>query len=283
MWADLVGDESYSWESFLPYFKKSLDFPPPDASKRAANATAEYDEANLGDGNGPLSVTFSNYAQSISSWVQKGLSEIGIKPVKGFTSGDIIGSAYVMQAIQATTQTRESSETALLQPALERSNLVIFHQSLAKKIVFDERNSATGVLIDTDGKKYTLSAKQEVILSAGAFRSPQLLMVSSVGPLETLQQHGISVIANRPGVGQNMWDHIFFGPSYRVNVVTGSSMGNAGYVAQAIEDYLERQAGILTNSGGDFLHGRSCLRKFDGLFPTIRLPRLINSLLTGRN
>jgi choline dehydrogenase len=205
MWADLVGDESYRWEGFLPYFKKSLHFTPPDASKRAVNATAEYDDASLGDGKGPLSVTFSNYAQSIASWVQKGLSEIGVKPIKGFTSGDILGSSYVMQAIQAETQTRESSETAFLQPALARSNLIVFQQSLAKKVVFDDKKSATGVLVDTDGKKYTLSAKNEVILSAGAFRSPQLLMVSGVGPSETLQQYGIPVIANRAGVGQNMW------------------------------------------------------------------------------
>ena len=205
LWADLVGDDSYGWESFLPYFKKSLDFSPPDASKRAANATAEYDQDSLGNANGPLSVTFSNYAQSIASWVQKGLDEIGIKPIRGFTSGELLGSSYVMQAIQAKTQTRESSETAFLQPALERGNLIVFQQSLAKKIVFDENNAATGVQVDTDGKKYTLSAKNEVILSAGAFRSPQLLMVSGVGPSETLEKYGIPVIANRAGVGQNMW------------------------------------------------------------------------------
>lgn len=205
MWADLVGDESYRWEAFLPYFKKSLHFSPPDASKRAANATAEYDQASLGNGNGPLSVTFSNYAQAIASWVQKGLNEIGVKPIKGFTSGDLLGSSYVMQAIQAKTQTRESSETAFLQPALKRGNLIVFQQSLAKKVVFDDKKAAIGVLVDTNGKEYTLFAKNEVILSAGVFRSPQLLMVSGVGPSETLQTHGITVIANRPGVGQNMW------------------------------------------------------------------------------
>lgn len=204
-WAAIVGDESYRWERFLPSFRKSVHFTPPDGSKRAANATAEDDGASQEDGNGPLSVTFSNYAQAIASWVQKGLDEIGVKPIKGFTSGNLLGSSYVMQAIQAETQTRESSETAFLQPALKRSNLIVFQQSLAKKIFFDDDKSATGVLVDTEGKEYTLSAKKEVILSAGAFRSPQLLMVSGVGPSETLQQHGIPIVASRAGVGQNMW------------------------------------------------------------------------------
>lgn len=204
-WADLVGDSSYRWDSFLPYFKKSLNFSPPDLSKRAANATAEYDLASLGKGGGPLSVTFSNYAQAFASWVQRGLTEIGIKPIKGFTSGTLFGSSYVLETINHKNQERESSETAFLQPALKRGNLIVFQHSLAKKILFDENQSATGVSVDTAGRKYVLSAKKEVILSAGAFQSPQLLMVSGVGPAATLQKHGIPVLADRPGVGQNMW------------------------------------------------------------------------------
>src|SRR5438046_674243 len=92
MWANLVGDSSYKWDSFQPYFKRSLDFSPPDQSKRAANATPQYDLASLGKGGGPLSVTFSNYAQAFASWVQKGLAEIGIKSIAGFTSGTLFGS-----------------------------------------------------------------------------------------------------------------------------------------------------------------------------------------------
>jgi choline dehydrogenase len=274
MWADLVGDPSYQWKSFLPYFKKSLDFSPPDRNKRAANATPEYDLASFGRGGGPLSVTFSNYAQAFASWVQKGLAEIGVKPISGFTSGTLMGSAYVLETIQASTQTRESSETGFLQPALKRGNLIVFQQSMAKKILFDGTKSATGVVVNTHGKEYILSAKKEVILSSGAFQSPQLLMVSGVGPAATLQKYGIPIVADRPGVGQNMWvsadhflhpyscrqkmkadhsaqDHIFMGPSYRVNVITGSALRDPQYAAQAIDDFNNKQAGILTNSGGD--------------------------------
>ena len=204
MWAEEVGDSSYKWDSLLPYFKKSLDFSPPDRSKRADNATAEYDRESIGNG-GPVSVTFSNYAQAFASWVQKGMAEIGIKPIKGFTSGELFGSSYVLETIQAKTQIRESSETGFLQPALKRGNLFVFPQSLAKKIVFDDKKTATGVVVNTVGKQYTLSAKKEVIVSSGAFQSPQLLMVSGVGPAETLQKYGIPVVADRAGVGQNMW------------------------------------------------------------------------------
>lgn len=205
MWANQVGDQDYTWSNFLPYFEKSLNFTPPDATKRAANATPDYDVATLGQGNGPLSVTFTNYAQAFSSWVQNGLKEIGVQPRNGFTSGQLFGSAYSVVTVEPTLQTRESSETGFLQPALTNPNLIVYTQSLATKIIFDSNKVATGVEVNTAGKVYTLSASKEVIVSAGAFQSPQLLMVSGVGPQSTLSQYNIPVVADRPGVGQNMW------------------------------------------------------------------------------
>ena len=205
MWANQVGDQDYTWSNFLPYFEKSLNFTPPDTSKRAANATPDYDTATLGQGNGPLSVTFTNYAQAFSSWAQKGLKEIGINPRKGFTSGQLLGSSYVLNTVEYTLQMRESSETAFLPPALANTNLIVYTQTLAKRIIFDSNKIAIGVQVDTQGKVYNLSARREVIVSAGAFQSPQLLMVSGIGPREILSQYSIPVIADRPGVGQNMW------------------------------------------------------------------------------
>lgn len=253
MWADMVGDQSYTFNALLPFFEKSLDFTPPDPSKRAANATPDYDMSTLGTG-GPLSVTFSNYAQAFSSYVQKGLQEIGIPPIKGFTSGKLIGSAYVLETINGANQNRESSETAFLAPMLKKStNLIVFQSTLGKKILFDANKVAIGVQVDSAGLSYTLSSKKEVILSAGAFQSPQLLMVSGVGPAAALQKYNIPVVADRPGVGQNMWDHVYMGPSYRVNVVTASQLANPVFAQQAAADFNNNQSGILTNSGGDFL------------------------------
>lgn len=203
-WADQVGDQSYTFEKFLPYFEKSLNFTPPDQSKRAHNATPQYDVTTLGNGKGPLSVTFANYALAFSSWVKKAQAEIGNHPINGFTSGKLFGSSYILSTIDRLKMTRESSETAFLQPALGNPNLYVFQSTLGKKIIFDVKKRAAGVQVDTEGKVYTLSANKEVVLSAGAFQSPQLLMVSGVGPKSTLAKHNISVVADRPGVGQNL-------------------------------------------------------------------------------
>ena len=204
-WADQVGDQSYQFDQFLPYFQKSVNFTPPDESSRPANATPDYDVQSIGSSNGLLSVTFSHYAQAFSSWAQKALTEIGIPPIQGFTSGSLNGSSYQLLTIDAGRQTRASSETAFLRPSLTKPNLIVYQSTLAKQIFFDGSKTATGVQISIGGSLYTLSARKEVIVSAGTFQSPQLLMVSGVGPAGRLQRYNIPVVADRPGVGQNMW------------------------------------------------------------------------------
>ena len=124
---------------------------------------------------------------------------------------------------------------------------------MAKKILFDTNKKATGVIVDTEGKEYTPSATKEVIVTAGVFGSPQLLLVSGVGPAATLQQYGIPVIADRPGVDQDMQDHIYLGPSYRVNAPTFSSFSNPAFAAQAAKDFNEKAAGLYTNPTTDVL------------------------------
>ncbi len=252
-WADVVGDQSYTFDQLLPYFEKSLKFTPPNMDLRFANGTPEYDPTVLGDGSGPLSLTFSNYVQVFGTWATKGLQEIGFPIVKGFQSGFLTGQSYSMFTINATTMTRDSSETSFLRRGLAYPNYMVYQSTMATKILFDANKKATGVIVDTQGAVYTLSATKEVILTAGAFGSPQILMLSGVGPATTLQQNGIPVVADRPGVGQNMQDHIYFGPSYRVNGLTFSTLSNPAVAAQAAKDFNERAAGPYTNPTTDVL------------------------------
>ena len=121
-------------------------------------------------------------------------------------NGDIVGWSYIANTIESTTQTRSSSETSFLREALVQTpNLQVYKNTLAKSITFDDQRKATGVNIETAGMSCNITANREVIVSAGAFRSPQLLMVSGVGPKAILDSNGIDCIADRPGVGQNMW------------------------------------------------------------------------------
>src|SRR5581483_2747590 len=87
-----------------------------------------------------------------------------------------------------------------------------------------ENGEATGVEIEFEGKKHNIAAAKEVILSAGSFNSPQLLMLSGLGPGEELQSHGIPIVLDLPGVGKNLQDHFYVHRAYRS---TGSSSYNS--------------------------------------------------------
>ena len=136
---------------------------------------------------------------------------------------------------------------------MRTTQLQIYKSSLAQKILFDSTNAATGVSVFTEGTDgtpgvyYTLKARKEVILSAGSFQSPQLLMVSGIGPRQTLESVGVPVLKDLPGVGQNLWDQVYFGTAFRVDVPTASTGQNspAANVA-AIDAYNQHATGPLT-------------------------------------
>lgn len=120
---------------------------------------------------------------------------------------------------------------------------------MAKKVLFKNTNQASGVRVETLGIPYTLTARKEVILSAGAFQSPQLLMVSGIGPRSTLQKFNIPVIKDLPGVGQNMQDHVMFGVTNEVNVTTATTLvSNLAAAAEAAISYVSG-LGALTAPG----------------------------------
>ena len=102
---------------------------------------------------------------------------------------------------------RESTATAFLKPARDRQNLTILTEALVRRVVI-ENGRATGVEIERDGKVQTVSANREIVLSGGAYGSPQILMLSGIGDPAELGKHGIDVVHNLPGVGKHLHDHL---------------------------------------------------------------------------
>ncbi|KAM0334528.1 hypothetical protein ACHAQA_001558 [Verticillium albo-atrum] len=255
-WADALGDDSYTWDALQPHFKRTARLTGPAAS-RFANASAEYNAAAFSPAGGPLQVSYANYAQPFSTWLEPALNEIGIPDADDFNSGSLMGAQYCASTIDPSSQTRDSSQTSFLRDAQGRSNLKVYTATLARKIVFDGNKRATGVVVTSalGLGQYTLRARNEVILSAGAFQSPQLLMLSGVGPKAHLAKFRIPVVADRPGVGQTMEDHVFFGPTRRVKVQTLTRIANDLLYtgAQFAGPYSLLKQGPLTNPVCDYL------------------------------
>lgn len=136
---------------------------------------------------------------------------------------------------------------------MESNNLNLYTRTLAKKILFDENKKANGVIVNTGGFEWKIAAKKEVIVSAGVLRSPQLLMVSGIGPKKTLESLDIPVLSDRPGLGQNLQDTIILGPTSPVAVESHSQLlGSKETLPRSIYEYNNFRTGLLTNPGQDY-------------------------------
>ncbi len=209
-WADLVGDQSYTWQNFLPYFEKSAELKHPDFAKRdTPNATFQYDPSVFS--NGPLTVSYATWVDPTITWLAKAIRSLGLPESSlGLNSGTLSGSsAFVTTTVNQDEAVRTTSFNSYLEKVGLGAGLRVYHNTRATKIVFSGKQ-ASGVQVTTGSSDYTLKAIKEVILSAGVFGSPHLLMVSGVGPGSTLQSYDIPVVSDLPGVGKNFWDQLFF-------------------------------------------------------------------------
>ncbi|TQV97279.1 hypothetical protein V2A60_000098 [Cordyceps javanica] len=253
-WAEAVGDDSYKIGSFEPYYKKFATFTPGSASKRPAGTwsqSAASDFAPPGQG-GPVQVGYTNFVSDWSQWLQKGLQAVGLKETDGYDRGQLLGYHYTETTTRESDATRSSSAEYIYTANKKKwRNLKLFTNTQASRINFDASKKATSVkVLSAVGSEYTIKAKREIIVSSGAYSSPQLLILSGIGPQETLDKHGIPIVAPLPGVGQNMWDHIFFGPSHAVKFKTiDSILRNPIDLASAVGKYLLDHSGILSSNG----------------------------------
>lgn len=276
MWADLVGDESYTYEGLEPYFKRSVTLTPPDEANRRENASTRYDQDAFSTPGGPVQVGYTNWVSVWATWLEKGLQAIGMERTQGFSSGNLLGYHYSQSTVRGSDQTRSSSNAYINAANKDKEtskNLKVFTLTQARKVLFSTpastvngtnststsdsgRPRATGVEVSglAGAATYKLTAKHEVIISAGAFQSPHLLMHSGLGPAAHLREHGIPLLKDLPGVGQNMWDHVMFGPSYSVKFDTlDRVLHDPIALADALTSYATTKTGPLTSNVVEFI------------------------------
>ncbi|KAL3461215.1 GMC oxidoreductase [Aspergillus heterothallicus] len=256
-WAELVDDDSYNFTQVLPFYQRTPTFHPPNNALRPPNASADYNPAAFSATGEPLHVSYPIDNIVFSTWMARGMHAIGIPETQDFNSGRLLGAQWCPFTVRPSDRTRSSSEAAFR--GMDNSeqllaSLTVYKKTMGKRVLFDNNQRATGVQVRTHRNPYTLYAEREVIVSAGAFQSPQLLMVSGVGPVDVLSGYDIPLVADRPGVGQNMWDHLLFGPSYRVSIPTNSRIPNdLLFTAREAVRYFVDHRGLFTNPGADYL------------------------------
>ncbi|AOK29690.1 MULTISPECIES: GMC family oxidoreductase [Burkholderia] len=197
-WASL-GNPGWSYDELLPYFRRS-------------EHNEQFDDAFHGQG-GPLNVARLRTDNPFPQYFLEAAVQCGVPLNDDFNGAEQEG----VGPFQVTQKNGErcSAARAYLLPHLGiRGNLHVRNGAQVLRIVFEGRR-AVGVECLQSGRRYTLRARREVLLCAGAFQSPQLLMLSGVGPGEQLRACGIPVLHDLPGVGENLQDHPDFIFSYR--------------------------------------------------------------------
>lgn len=189
LWRQL-GNTGWAWADVLPYFKKS---------ERRLGPVGEYH----GD-SGPMGVSDARYVHPTSRAFVEAGKRLGIRGNDDLNGAELDGIGFPQYTI--ANGVRQSTAEAFLRPVRGRSNLVVETSALTREILTDGRR-AVGVEYERGGTIQRASAKREVLLAAGAIGSPQLLLLSGIGPAQHLQQHGIQVVTDLPGVGENMQDH----------------------------------------------------------------------------
>lgn len=257
VWAEAVGDDAYTFDNLLPYFKKSFTFTPPNTETRLKNATTLYNTNDFNEEGGPIQVTYPNWTPVWSTWAAKGLEAIGINMTDKYNEGSLFGWFYAQLTVEAKNQVRSTSAD-FVYAARDKGladNLTVYLETRADKVLFDGNQRARAVQVTgADLLVYTINATKEIILSAGALHSPQLLMLSGIGPSKILNEYAIDVIAHRPGVGRNMTDHVLFGPAYEVAFDTlDKVLGDPVVLAESVSEYALTQTGPLTTNVAEFL------------------------------
>jgi choline dehydrogenase len=238
-WA-AAGNRGWAWRDVLPYFIRS------EGNQRGAS------DAHGGDG--PLACSDIGAKHELIEAIIRGAGELGVPRTEDFNGGVQEGAGYYQ--LFTKDGLRCSTAVGYLRPAKSRANLAVEVDAQATRILCDGQR-ATGVEYRQGGEVKRVNAAREVLLAAGSLHSPQLLQLSGIGPAPLLQQFGIPVVRNLPGVGENLQDHLQLRLIFKCTkpITTNDDLASLWRSAKIGLQWLLRRTGPLAvgiNQGGLF-------------------------------
>jgi choline dehydrogenase len=234
-WAAL-GNPGWTYADVLPYFKKS------EHQERGASAAHGV--------GGPINVADLRDPNPLSIALVEAARQIGLPITDDFNAGEQVGIG-LFQTTQKDGM-RCSTAAGYLRPAEGRKNLSVRTGVQVNRLLI-EGDRCTGVEYLEGGGRRSVTARREVIVCAGAYNSPQLLMLSGIGPPEQLAAHGIEVVRPLPGVGENLGDHLFVPVAYHCTQPISLA---AAQTAEQLQIYQRERRGLLSSpiaEAGGFL------------------------------
>jgi choline dehydrogenase len=216
-WAASTGDDSWSWQNVLPDFKAHEDHYRMDGGADPGTGDNSRFSDMHGHG-GEWRIEKQRLRWDILEAFADAAVEGGVPKTDDFNSGDNEGVGYF--EVNQRSGWRWSASKAFLRPTRDRKNLVILTEAHVERLSIgtgpNGRKICTGVVVHKGGRRLEFAARQEVILSAGAIGSPQILQLSGIGARDLLRRHGIDVEVDLPGVGENLQDHLQIRAVYKL-------------------------------------------------------------------
>jgi choline dehydrogenase len=203
-WAASCGDPSWRWDEVLPLFRRSEDH--------------WLGASDIHGGGGEWRVERQRLSWDILDAFRDAAGQTGIPPVADFNGGDNFGCAYF--EVNQRRGIRLNTAKAFLRPASQRPNLTIMTGCHVERLLIEKSedgNLCRGVQFTGGGRQFTATARRETLLAAGAIGSPQLLQLSGIGASARLHELGIAPLADLPGVGENLQDHLQLRMVYRIS------------------------------------------------------------------
>jgi choline dehydrogenase len=223
------GCTGWSWNDVLPFFRKSENY----------TGAPNQSHSSLGE----LGVSERRLAHPLADAFVEACAEHGMRKVPDYCAGDVDG-AFTMLTTQKDGQ-RSSTARAFLEPAQGRPNLQVVTGATVDKVIL-ENGRATGVRFVSEGHSETVTARREVIVSAGALNSPGVLMRSGIGPADQLAALGIAVLRDVPAVGANLQEHASYHTIFEVDTPTWNQMMTPIGMAREFVKYLVARRGLMT-------------------------------------
>ncbi|MCO4817405.1 MAG: GMC family oxidoreductase N-terminal domain-containing protein [Planktomarina temperata] len=249
-WAKITGDDSWSWQNALADFKAHENHYRLDQGADPITGNNSRFSDMHGSG-GEWRVEKQRLSWDVLDSFADAAEQAGIGKIDDFNAGDNAGVGYF--DVNQRSGWRWSSSKAFLRPARGRPNLTIWTEAQAQKLSWSTADNGqprcTGLSLSRAGQTVLVTANREVILSAGAINSPQILQLSGIGPADLLRSHGIEVIRDAP-VGENLQDHLQIRAVFKVNgTQTLNTLANSLFGRLKIgAEYLLNRSGPMSMS-----------------------------------
>ncbi|PPR06211.1 hypothetical protein CVT26_005470 [Gymnopilus dilepis] len=236
-----LGNPGWNWKDYHEYSKKSETVHLP--GKEQTDLYPHTFTAQHTGKSGPVQASIAPHVHTIDKLFQETMINKGLKRIDDPHGGDITGAWIAASSLDPKTWTRCHAAKAYLQPNISRENLNVLTDALVSRVILSEphdgNRTATGVEFIHGGTSFTAKANNEVILCAGAIKSPHILELSGIGRSDVLSRIGVDVAIDLPGVGENVQDHIFVAMPHELSASqvheTLDLLHNPEYAAKAVE------------------------------------------------